>query len=114
MQTKCDQILRLVTFFYSPGRPPSMGFVGTHVRIDKSVSNETDGRSPVSLLDRGSGTEFLPRPSGDHHYFCSHDSSVAARANWTRPGVCIHAFLWRCRNHSTEDPHVPGRWVDCA
>ena len=74
----------------------------------------TDGRAAVSLLGGGPGTEFLPRVSGAHHYFCSHDSSVTAWANWIRPDLRVHAFLGRCRNDSTESPHVSSRRGDCA
>src|ERR1700681_2628721 len=73
----------------------------------------TDGRAAVSLLGRGPRTEFLPRVSGAHHYFCSHDSSVTVRANWIGPDFRVHAVLVRCRNHSPESPHVSSRRGDC-
>src|SRR6266851_829110 len=88
--------------------------IENHASTGQSDDIESDGRAAVSLLGGGPGTEFLPRVSGAHHYFCSHDSSVTAWANWIRPDVRVHAFLGRCRNHSTEGRHVSSRRGDCA
>src|SRR5260370_42203796 len=83
--------------------------IENHATTGQSDDIESYGRAAVSLLGRGSGTEFLPRVSGAHHYFCSHDASVTVRANWIGPDFRVHAFLGRYRNHSTESPHVSSR-----